>query len=194
MAPFVPGKSGRQVSLQIKILLVIGICLVFGGLSAAVLLAGQTFGAGLTIYATPVEVSFPAPALVLQDISGQPISLASTRGKVVLLNNWATWCPPCKQEMPDLQRYYKAHQQDDFVLIAVDQSDPVADVEAFVAKYGLTFPVWMDPGNLTLTAFSNNALPNSYVIDRSGIVRLAWTGAVDLKTLEKYVTPLLEEK
>jgi len=182
------------MSLQIKILLVIGFCLVLGGLSAAVLLAGQTFGSSLPIYATPVEVSFPAPALVLQDYTGQPVSLANTRGKVVLLNNWATWCPPCKQEMPDLQRYYTAHQQDDFVLIAVDQSDPVADVQAFVAKYGLTFPVWLDPGNLTLTAFSNNALPNSYVIDRLGIVRLAWTGAVDLKTLEKYVTPLLEDK
>ena len=180
--------------MQLKFLLVVGICLVVGGISAAFVLAGQTIGSSSLIYATPVEVSFPAPALVLADISGQPISLSNLRGKVVLLNNWATWCPPCKQEMPDLQRYYSAHQQDDFVLIAVDQSDPVSDVQAFVAQYGLTFPIWMDPSNQALNVFSNNALPNSYVIDRTGVVRLAWTGAVNEQILEKYVTPILEEK
>lgn len=189
-----PAAPRPRFSMQLKFLLVVGICLVVGGISAAFVLAGQTIGSSSLIYATPVEVSFPAPALVLADISGQPISLSNLRGKVVLLNNWATWCPPCKQEMPDLQRYYSAHQQDDFVLIAVDQSDPVSDVQAFVAQYGLTFPIWMDPSNQALNVFSNNALPNSYVIDRTGVVRLAWTGAVNEQILEKYVTPILEEK
>ena len=70
----------------------------------------------------------------------------------------------------------------------------MAQVSSFVESYALTFPVWPDPDKQSLTAFRNSGLPNSYLIDRVGIVRLAWTGAISQSVLEKYVTPIIEEE
>lgn len=170
---------------------------------AGLLIAGTVFGISLIrdglasmepIWAVPVQVSFPAPELALTDLEGKPAQLGGMRGQVVLLNNWATWCPPCKEEMPELQAYYEAHRDQDFNLVAVAQSDPVEDVQNFVQQQGLTFPIWLDLENLSLAAFGNMSMPNSYVIDRSGTVRLAWTGPVNRDVLEQFITPLLEEK
>jgi cytochrome c biogenesis protein CcmG, thiol:disulfide interchange protein DsbE len=141
----------------------------------------------------PVKVNFNAPEITLADLKGQPISLAAYRGKVVLVNNWATWCPPCKEEMPDLEAFYEAHQSQDFELIGIEAGDPTNEVSTFVKQYGLSFPIWLDPEGKALDAFQNQALPSSYVIDKNGTVRLAWSGAISREMLEKYVVPLLEE-
>lgn len=141
----------------------------------------------------PVEVSIPTPNLDLKDLQGRSVSLDNHRGKVILINNWATWCPPCKAEMPTLEAYFRTHQNEGFVLIAIDAGDPPASVEEFVKSYELTFPVWLDPENQALQVFKNFGLPNSYVIDKDFNVRLAWTGAVSNTTLEQFVTPLIQE-
>jgi peroxiredoxin len=178
-------------------MLFIGSGLVMVGILSAFLLAGTATSAaensGELVSAIPAAVEFPAPTLTLQDLNGFTRSLADYEGQVVLVNNWATWCPPCKAEMPTLQAYYDSHRQQGFVLIAIEAGDPEQDVVQFVSEYALTFPVWLDPQNLSLQAFRNDALPNSYVIDRRGVVRLAWVGAINQAMLEKYVTPLLEE-
>jgi len=144
-------------------------------------------------FVTPVTVNFQAPALELTNLQGSPVSLADFRGEVVLVNNWATWCPPCKAEMPTLQAYYEAHREQGFTIVAIEAGQPPIEVADFVKSYGLTFPVWPDPTQKATAAFKNPGLPNSYVIDRGGTVRLAWTGAIDRQTLEKFVTPLLED-
>ncbi len=141
----------------------------------------------------PLAVSHAAPELSLTDLHGSPVALADYRGTVVLVNNWATWCPPCKAEMPTLQAYYEDHKGQGFTIIAIESGDPLAEVVGFVAEYGLTFPVWPDAAMKSIGAFRNPGLPSSYVIDRAGIVRLAWAGAVSRDMLEKYVTPLLKE-
>ncbi len=141
----------------------------------------------------PAQVSFPAPELVLVDLSGKTVSFADFRGKVVLVNNWATWCPPCRAEMPELEAYYQAHVSEDFTLVGISAGDTLEQVKQFEIDFGTTFPMWLDPDNAALRAFRNDALPSTYVIDSSGMVRLAWSGAVSLETLEEYVTPLLGE-
>jgi cytochrome c biogenesis protein CcmG, thiol:disulfide interchange protein DsbE len=141
----------------------------------------------------PVAVSFTAPELNLTDLDGTPVALSDYRGQVVLLNNWATWCPPCKAEMPVLQKYFEDKHSQGFALIAVEAGDGVEQVRQFAASYGLTFEVWPDLEQVSLRAFRNMALPNSYVIDRQGVVRLVWNGAVSYDMLDRYVTPLLEE-
>lgn len=143
--------------------------------------------------AIPVEVDFPAPELNLNDLNGNAVALTDHLGQVVLVNNWATWCPPCKAEMPTLQAYYEMHRDQGFTIIAIDAGDPLNEVADFVKSYGLTFLVWPDPTQKATVAFRNPGLPSSYVIDRDGIARLAWTGAISRETLEKYVTPMLEE-
>lgn len=142
---------------------------------------------------TPSEVNYIAPELALQNVKGNTESLTDYLDMVVLVNNWATWCPPCKEEMPTLQAYYRDHQADGFVLLAIEAGDPLPDVAAYVNDNGLTFPVLLDPTTLALRAFNNDALPSSYVIDPKGTVRLAWTGPISLEKLELYVSPLLED-
>jgi len=141
----------------------------------------------------PQQVNFPAPELNLMDLNGNPVSLSALTGQVVLLNNWAFWCPPCRDELPELQAYYDQRRQQGFTIIGVEAGDEKKDVLYHVNLFKLSYPIWLDPDKATVIAFRNNTLPNSYVIDRTGQVRLAWSGAVDRAMLEKYVTPLLEE-
>ena len=141
----------------------------------------------------PIKVNFTAPELSLQNINGQTESLADFRGQVVLVNNWATWCPPCKAEMPTLAAYYNEHGPEGFRIVAIEAGEPLESVAQFANDYNLKFSVWLDPDGASLKAFGNGNLPNSYVIDRSGTVRYAWTGEISRAMLEKYVTPLLAE-
>jgi peroxiredoxin len=141
----------------------------------------------------PVAVNFAAPELSLENLNGQTESLADYRDQVALVNNWAIWCPPCKAEMPTLSDYYNEHKSKGFTIIAIEAGDSLEVVSPFVQSYQLEFPVWLDPSGSSLRAFGNGTLPNSYVIDRSGTVRYAWTGEISKAMLEKYVSPLLME-
>jgi len=96
--------------------------------------------------------------------------------------------------MPTLQAYYQAHAAQGFLIIGIEASDPASEVTAFIKQYGITFPIWFDPLGKAVEAFNNYNLPNSYVIDRSAAVRLAWVGEISPEMLEKYVTPLVEEQ
>lgn len=141
----------------------------------------------------PANVKYPAPDIELQDTSGQQVSLADYRGQVVLVNNWATWCPPCRQEMPILDAYFRDHHHQGFVIVAIDAGEPGEMVADFVERYGLSFPVWLDPGSSALNSFRNNYLPSSYLIDKEGQVVKVWSGAVTSASLEENITPLLKE-
>ena len=179
---------------QTLMMLVIGVGLVL--IAAAAFLAlpkarAEIQQTGSSVI--PMEVNFPVPDVQLTDLGGQPVALANYARQVILYNAWATWCPPCKEEMPTLEAYYQAHKQAGFVVVAIEDGEPASEVAAFVKEYGLTFPVWPDPKWVATTAFKTNSLPTSFVIDRHGTVRLTWTGAITRETLEKYVTPLLSE-
>ena len=144
--------------------------------------------------AVPAKVDYPAPELSLTDIEGNPYSLADYRGQVVLVNLWATWCPPCKEEMPALETFYRRHVDQGFVIVAINDGDPAPDVVQFVDDYGLTFPVWLDPEYIaTEQAFKTLNLPSSFVIDRQGRIVLSWVGGINLKDLEKHLIPIIEE-
>ena len=93
--------------------------------------------------------------------------------------------------MPELQAYYQAHSGQGFLVVAIESGEPADTVTSFVQQYELTFPVWLDLKSDNLTALQNWDLPSSYVVDRQGILRMRWTGPVNLAILEKYVTPLL---
>lgn len=202
------GKSSRQKRApkrsNIVPLVIIGAGLVLVAIVLTVYLAEDksdaraSTGEGTTLAngmpsAIPAEVEFAAPELSLRTVSGERQSLEDYRGKVVLVNNWATWCPPCTAEMPELQAFYESRADDGLVIIAVEAGEPTAEVSAFVEQNGLTFPVWLDPWQDSIRAFRAPSLPNSFVIDEDGIVRLAWTGAISQGMLERYVTPLLTD-
>ena len=143
----------------------------------------------------PVQVNFAAPEITLTDTQGFSRSLTDYRGQVVLVNLWATWCPPCKEEMPTLQAFYDKHKDKGFIIIAINDGEPAPDVLKFADEYRLTFPIWLDPTYYaTEQAFKTLNLPSSFVIDRNGTVRLSWVGGINRKTLDKYVAPLIAEK
>lgn len=177
-------------------LTIVGVGLILLGAAALILLTQPVTGksAESQVLTIPAEVSYPAPALSLTNLEGNPASLAEQQGEVVLVNLWATWCPPCKKEMPALQTYYEKHRAQGFVIVGINDGDPAADVAEFVREYGLTFPIWLDPTYVaTEKAFQTLNLPSSFVIDRQGIVRLRWVGEATGAMLEKYVTPIITE-
>jgi len=175
---------------------VIGVFLVLIGIALFVVLQGTEGEAAAPVAdlsVVPVAVNYPAPQLALENVNGETESLEDFSGQVLLLNNWATWCPPCKAEMPTLKKFHDAHSAEGFTIIAVEAGDGKDEVLQFANSLNLTFPIWLDPDGAALNAFKNGNLPNSYVIDRSGTVRYAWTGEISLAMLEKYVTPLIVE-
>ncbi len=141
----------------------------------------------------PAKVDFPAPDLQLHDLTGNPVSMSDYQGQVVLVNNWATWCPPCRQEMPILEAYFRDHRHQDFVIVAIDAGDAADLVVDFAKQYGMSFPVWVDPSSSALNSFRNNYLPSSYLIDKEGQVVMVWSGAVTRASLEQNITPLLKD-
>ncbi|RPI86283.1 MAG: TlpA family protein disulfide reductase [Chloroflexi bacterium] len=185
-------KARKQNEAKITAMFLIGALLLVFGVIGIILLSGNS-QASSEFENTPAEVSYPAPEINLVDLEGNSVSLEDYLGKTVMVNNWATWCPPCKAEMPDLDRYYQTHKDEDFILIGIEAGDTEANVSSFVQSYGINFPIWLDAKQEAVQAFRNNGLPNSYIIDTSGTIRIVWNGAVTLKQLEKYVTPLLED-
>lgn len=141
----------------------------------------------------PSKVNYPAPDLSLTDLDGKPVSLVDYRGQVVLVNLWATWCPPCREEMPTLVDFYNKYRSLGFVLIAIDQGETAELVKPFVTEFALPFPVWLDMESLAGREFNTMNLPSSYVIDRDGQVRLMWIGGISRKNLEAYVPKIITE-
>jgi len=188
----------RKSSAQIIALTLTGVgMLILGGMAILLLAKPDQVGRADDPKdypsAVPVPVDYPAPELELTDLEGRPVALSDYAGQVVLVNNWAFWCPPCRAELPVLQEYYKDHRQQGFTLLGIEAGGEKVDVDYHVKLYKLTYPIWLDPRERSLAAFQYSGLPNSAVIDRTGKVVLKWGGPISREMLEKYVTPLLEQ-
>ncbi len=172
-------------------LVLIGIGLIILGLVSAKIISAKRYPPDY--YVVPAVVNFSAPELTLNSLTGEQVSLSDYSNKIVLINNWATWCPPCREEMPFLIKYYKQHRDQDFILVGINAGEASGEVERFVEKYRITFPILLDPENKSLATFRNDSLPSSYVMDREGNIIFAWVGPTNNEILEKYITPLLEQ-
>lgn len=134
----------------------------------------------------PAGPGEPAPAFTLDRLEGGRASLAEYRGRVVMLNLWATWCAPCLQEMPSMQRVYERYRDQGLEILAValdvqpGMRQPDGSVEgvvsAFVERLGLTFPVLLDPRGATERLYAVDALPTTFLIDRDGRIRVREVG------------------
>jgi len=180
----------KQQNRNIIIAFIAGTGLIVWALALLIYLPG-TLSDAANISTTPVSVNYPAPQLSLENIQGKTESLTDFRDKVLLVNNWATWCPPCKAEMPTLVAFYNEHAKNGLMIVAIEAGEPKDLVQQYADQFKMPFSVWLDPEGKSLDAFKNQNLPNSYVIDRTGTVRLMWTGEINRSALEKYVTPLL---
>lgn len=152
--------------------------------SVVVLLAGGLF-AGVKLFADdlfPVAVGSAAPNFKAKDItSGTTRTIADYRGKVVLLNVWATWCEPCKVEMPSMEELYRAYgpRGVHIVAVSIDDAVPEDSIRAYAKHLGLTFEILHDPTHEIERAYQTTGYPESFVIDRSGTIRKKWISAAD---------------
>jgi peroxiredoxin len=135
-----------------------------------------------------------APALRLPTLRGAPVDLAELRGRVVLVNFWATWCPPCVEEIPSLQRLYRMLQPRGLEILAVDVGETVETMEAFLADKPVEFPVLMDVDGEALRRWGVHAFPTTLVLDREHRIRYAVFGAFDWSSEEviEALQPLLD--
>jgi cytochrome c biogenesis protein CcmG/thiol:disulfide interchange protein DsbE len=130
---------------------------------------------------------FSLPAL-----DGETVRLSDLKGQVVLVNLWATWCPPCKAEMPTINDFYQAHQEAGFIALIVNVQEDGSTVRAFIEANGFTFPVLLDSRGELMRQYGVRGLPTTFIIDRNGQVRHIQTGAITQAELETIVTPLLK--
>lgn len=135
-----------------------------------------------------------APDFQAQTLDGQPVSLASLRGKVVLLNFWATWCPPCRVEMPGFQSVYESRRDRGFVVLGVS-TDLRGEqfVRDFLAERGITYPVALANGAMVRSYGGARTLPTSFLIDRQGRIRHEIVGVYAQPLLAAAVDRLLDE-
>jgi len=132
--------------------------------------------------AGPMEQK-PAPEITVTPLSGNSIKLSELKGKVVLLNFWATWCPPCREEIPSMMKLNTAMAGKPFQMVAVsvDEGGRPA-IESFFRTSGFTLPAYTDPGNKAATAYGITGVPETFIINKSGIIvkkvigPLAWDG------------------
>ncbi len=187
-------KKAKPSFSQLMALMMIGAGLIAIGIVFFLILRETPAAASQDDFsAIPATVNYPAPELPLQDLAGKSASLTDYRGSVVMVNLWATWCPPCKAEMPALETFYEKYKGYGFVLIGINQEETRETVAPFVKEFGLTFPIWLDEKYLAQRMFKTENLPSSFIVDRNGTVRLMWVGAISKTKLDQYVTEIIKE-
>jgi thiol-disulfide isomerase/thioredoxin len=158
---------------------------------AVVALLGLLVGVGWANRGSflPLDVGSDAPDFRASDLQGKPVALSELRGQVVLLNIWATWCGPCRAEMPSLQRLHQQLGPEGLKVVAVSvdaapgrldaTGNTGGDVAAFGKEYGLTFPLWREPSGAIQRAYRTTGIPESFVIGRDGSIRKKVIGATE---------------
>ena len=178
--------------------LVVGGLLLLAGLAlarrsrAGLLLA--VIGVLVALVSVPLllEPQPASPVVGLRDLDGKPIRLADFRGRPIWINFFATWCPPCQQETPTLEKLYREHQAEGLVVLAISvQETATDDVRAYAARYGLTFPIGFDATSAVFKAYQAYGLPTQLFIDRQGVIRSVVRGPVSDLTGEQNLAPIL---
>jgi peroxiredoxin len=141
-----------------------------------------------------LEIGNLAPDFQLDNLDGQSVSLSDSRGRPVLVNFWASWCPPCRSEMPFIQDIFtdKKWAEEGLVVLAIDIGESPSTVREFVKKEGLTFPVLLDIARDVFIEYYVRTIPTTFFIDREGIIRAIKIGAFsDLPEIEKTLNKII---
>jgi len=150
-----------------------------------------------TVPPTPVRQVGPvvgalAPDFTLPDLNGNPVSLSSLRGRPLVLNFWATWCPPCRMELPDLVDAHQAHRGQDLTIVAVSFMENPQVVREFASATEMPFPVLLDEDGRVGTSYRVRGLPSSFFIDEEGVIVSSYVGPMTSGVLAHLLTGLLE--
>jgi peroxiredoxin len=172
------GRKNTQLLLTILIVLVASVLLI--------VFLKQERGSIIKT-AKMIQPGFKVPNFTFPDLNGKEVSLSDQRGKVLLVNVWATWCPPCRREMPSMQRLYKKFKGKNFEILAVSiDSEGRKAVEPFMRKMNLTFPALLDPGETIRSLYGITGVPESFIIDQQGILVEKIIGPINWATPEVF--------
>lgn len=188
-----PALRMEQKSLNYRPLILV--ILLIAGLVIIILLQLNKSGIRFTSRPT-VKIGAPAPDFTFADLNGSMVRLSDYRGKIVLVNIWATWCPPCIDEMPSMQKLYQEFKDSDFEILAVSVDAHGAKVVApFMQKHNLTFPALLDAEATIKEAYGATGVPESFIIDRDGILIRKIIGPLDWASPEilRYFRNLLQK-
>lgn len=129
----------------------------------------------------------------LETVDGKQVSLSDYRGQVVMINFWATWCPPCRAEIPGLEAAYREHGEHGFIILGVNVQDPAQVVAPFVDEMGMTYPVLLDINGTVVKDYRAQGLPMSLFVDREGVIRVRHVGYLSEGQLSQYLSQVLPE-
>jgi cytochrome c biogenesis protein CcmG, thiol:disulfide interchange protein DsbE len=169
--------------------------LVFAGIALAAVVLVPLFRSSSTRGSGPAAlIGEPAPVIDLHDDRGKTVSLDQYRGKVVVMNLWATWCPPCRAEMPDLQTIADQFASDGVVIVGVNQGESANRAAAFAAALGIHFPIWLDQDQRYGRAYQALGMPTTVIVGRDGVIARAFDGALTIAQMRAAIAPLAEAK
>ncbi|MCL5264554.1 MAG: TlpA family protein disulfide reductase [Chloroflexi bacterium] len=152
------------------------------------LLSGQSSGPPSGV---GPNVGMLAPDFTLKDPQGNQVSLSGFRGRPVMINFWATWCPPCRYEMPFMETVYRERAADGLVILAVSIDEDPNAVPRFMKEFGITFPVVLDTDQSVATKYRIRPIPTSFFVDKDGVIRDMEIGAMDKKTILKKLSKVM---
>ncbi|HKP52119.1 MAG TPA: redoxin domain-containing protein [Chloroflexia bacterium] len=134
------------------------------------------------------RVGSEAPDFTLTDIDGNEVQLSALRGRPVMINFWATWCPPCRSEIPDIVKLYKTtHKEGSYEILGIATQSDNRTIKSFAQEFGMTFPILPDVDSRTTSLYHVLPIPTSFFIDKEGIIRDVHIGVVDSTTMEKWL-------
>ncbi len=148
-------------------------------LSLATLLAGCDRSRKEPATFSNTAIGKPAPDFVLKDTKGKTWHLAELKGKVVFVHFWATWCPPCRGELPAIQALSPSLPPEAFQILAILSNDQAEVAEKFADGIGFAAPILLDPENQASKAYGTTGVPETYIVDKNGVLREAIIGAMD---------------
>ena len=156
--------------------------------------AALALGFVATLAVSAIAPSSSAPDFTLRSMGGPNLRLQEQRGRVVMVNFWATWCGPCRQEMPQLNRLYEKYKSSGFVLLGINVDDDTSNAASVAAKLGVTFPVLLDTDKKVSREYDLSTMPSTVIIDRDGKVRYVHRGYLTgyEETYEKQIRELLK--
>lgn len=151
--------------------IILYILILIAGASWTVLSIDNTRTSAAGITSAP-QAGFIAPDFTLNSLAGETYTLSKFQGQAILVNLWATWCPPCRAEMPAIEKMYQEYKDQGFIVLSVDmtyQDDPSA-VSPFAKEYGLNFPILLEETGDMASAYQLRSLPSSFFVDREGVI------------------------
>jgi peroxiredoxin len=132
-----------------------------------------------------------ALGFTLDSLDGAKVSLSDYRGNVVLVNFWATWCGPCRAEIPAFEEAYQAHKDEGFVVLGVNEQEAPEAIEPFLAEMGVSYPILLDRQGQVMSEYRVLGMPTSLLLDQDGVIQVRHTGLMTADQLETHLAKLL---